>query len=269
MSCSDCTQGIVLPGEPIGQLNSEFNVQSYFSPGGSSPSSTAVILLTDAFGLPLKNCKILADQLSQRLSCDVWVPDLFNGSPLLKIGQLNLPDRAGVRRSFLEKVKFAINVIPSIPRFISNKPAVVDDRIATFIGQIKQEKGYQKLGAVGYCFGGAAAVRLGCTDLVECVVICHPGKFPVSIIDDLKVPSSWACAEDDASFIPSSRKAAEEKLAKINNLKKTGSVEYEFKDYKGTAHGFAARPNLLLPEVKVAYEGALEQTISWFNKFIM
>jgi hypothetical protein len=34
----------------------------------------------------------------------------------------------------------------------------------------------------------------------------------------------------------------------------------------GTAHGFALRPNLALPDLKTAYEGALEQTAAWFEK---
>ena len=34
----------------------------------------------------------------------------------------------------------------------------------------------------------------------------------------------------------------------------------------GTAHGFAVRPNLSVPEVKAAYEGGLEQTVAWFKK---
>lgn len=34
----------------------------------------------------------------------------------------------------------------------------------------------------------------------------------------------------------------------------------------GTAHGFAARPNLDLPEIKEAFELAFEQTVQWFQK---
>lgn len=33
-----------------------------------------------------------------------------------------------------------------------------------------------------------------------------------------------------------------------------------------TAHGFAARPDLELPEVKTAFAGALVQTVDWFKK---
>jgi len=34
----------------------------------------------------------------------------------------------------------------------------------------------------------------------------------------------------------------------------------------GTVHGFAARPNLEIPEVKAGFEGALDQTVQWFKK---
>lgn len=34
----------------------------------------------------------------------------------------------------------------------------------------------------------------------------------------------------------------------------------------GTAHGFAVRPNLEVPDVKEGYEGALDQTVAWFKK---
>lgn len=83
MSCPDCTKGGVLPGEPTGHMNDD---NSYLAPaptGGSS--SRAIVLLSDAFGLPLKNTKILADNFAQRLACDVWVPDLFAGAKSLYI----------------------------------------------------------------------------------------------------------------------------------------------------------------------------------------
>ena len=34
----------------------------------------------------------------------------------------------------------------------------------------------------------------------------------------------------------------------------------------GTAHGFALRPNLTVPDVKAAYEGTLDQAVAWFKK---
>ena len=76
MSCPQCTQGYVLPGEPAGSMVDGV----YFSPAPEGVSATkAVVLLTDIFGLALKNNKILADELAKRVGCDVWVPDLFAG----------------------------------------------------------------------------------------------------------------------------------------------------------------------------------------------
>lgn len=81
MSCPDCTTGGFLPGEPSGILSIQ---GAYFTSGlaNNALSKRAILLLTDGFGLPLKNCKILADNLATRLGCDVWVPDYFEGKVL-------------------------------------------------------------------------------------------------------------------------------------------------------------------------------------------
>lgn len=74
-SCPDCKKGAILPGEPSGTMVKD----AYFAAGPEGNTSRAVVLLTDIFGLPLVNSKIIADNISKRLGCDVWVPDLFNG----------------------------------------------------------------------------------------------------------------------------------------------------------------------------------------------
>ena len=71
--CEHCKSGFVLPGEPKGSMQDG----AYFAAGADT--TRAVVLLTDIFGLPLKNSKILADQFAEQVGCDVWVPDLFNG----------------------------------------------------------------------------------------------------------------------------------------------------------------------------------------------
>ena len=80
--CEHCTQGYVLPGEPSGSFQHVEPTGAYckFYDGELvPPRRIAIVLLTDIFGLDLKNSKILADQLSEKCQCDVWVPDLFAG----------------------------------------------------------------------------------------------------------------------------------------------------------------------------------------------
>lgn len=82
MSCENCLKGFVLPGEPVGSIKSDWD-GAYFTPGPQEGyTKRAVVLLTDIFGLPLKNNKILADHFAKELKCDVWVPDLFAGESL-------------------------------------------------------------------------------------------------------------------------------------------------------------------------------------------
>jgi carboxymethylenebutenolidase len=52
---------------------------------------------------------------------------------------------------------------------------------------MRKDMGYQKVGAVGYCYGGRVAVLLGATDLVETVVIAHPGSIDFDEMRAIKV----------------------------------------------------------------------------------
>lgn len=112
----------------------------------------------------------------------------------------------------------------------------------------------------------------------------HPGHVP-------KVSSKRYTAKlrrsgvrhraDDISFKKPIRDQAEAIFAARKDT--PGYIDYEFKDYKGmaghipsiqapidvfagTCHGFAARPNLAIPEVVEGYKGALAQTVAWFQK---
>lgn len=58
---------------------------AYYRSAGDTTSNSAIILLTDAFGLSLVNPKVLADRLSEKVGVDVWVPDLFNGVSSTKL----------------------------------------------------------------------------------------------------------------------------------------------------------------------------------------
>ncbi|KAF8478080.1 dienelactone hydrolase endo-1-3,1,4-beta-D-glucanase [Russula ochroleuca] len=266
MTCSYCYKGFVLPGEPKGSMEG----QDYFTPApnGATQRTKAIVLLTDVFGLPLPNPRILADHLAEHVDVDVWVPDFFNGKPPFDANKLEplMPDRAGAKLSWRDVGLFVFKVLPSIPGFIASRPSVVDPRVheAGFIKKIKAEKGYERIGAVGYCFGGSMAGRLGSTDSVNTIVIAHPSGLTPAQVRAIKVPSCWVLAEEDMSFKDKDVQAARDILKEQEE--KPDHVDYEFKIWKGTAHGFAVRPNLKVPDVKAGYEGALDQTVAWFKK---
>jgi carboxymethylenebutenolidase len=150
MSSTYCYKGFALPGEPKGTIVG----QDYFTaaPNDATQRTKAVILLTDIFGLPLPNPRIVADQLAEQVGVDVWVPDFFNGASvnilylwwladieaLLRSGKPPadantmeplFPDRAGVKISWPRLMKFILKFIPSIPKLIVSRPSVVDARV--------------------------------------------------------------------------------------------------------------------------------------------
>ncbi|KAJ7095898.1 Alpha/Beta hydrolase protein [Mycena belliarum] len=230
MSCPDCFRGAVLEGEPTGVIAQSLD-GAYFASGGAS-NKRAIIFLTDIFGLPLKNSKILADSFAKHLGCDVWIPDLFAGA---------------------------------LPSLIRNRPPVAAARTSSFVKKLQAEKKYERLGAIGYCFGGGVAIHLGATtDLFNSIVLAHPSPPSDAQLKAIKAPTAWACAEDDMAI----------KQPRLNEIEafyesrkgKDDFVEYDIKVYK--AHGFAARPNFAHPDVKEGFEKAFQQAVNWFNKTI-
>jgi hypothetical protein len=153
VSCENCTKGFILPGEPVGSIVSEFD-GAYFSAGPvEGNTKRSIVLLTDIFGLPLVNPRLIADHLAKSLSCDVWVPDIFNGayhnllpktSPVLtsccvagepplesKAMEPIFPDRAGVPFTLTKKLRMMGKILPRIGVVYRNRPSVVESRILT------------------------------------------------------------------------------------------------------------------------------------------
>lgn len=67
----------------MGSFTEIDGVKAYLTSSGDANArqgGRAIILLSDGFGLPLVNSHLLADKFSKELSCDVWIPDLFNGT---------------------------------------------------------------------------------------------------------------------------------------------------------------------------------------------
>ncbi|KAF9049634.1 dienelactone hydrolase endo-1,3,1,4-beta-D-glucanase [Hymenopellis radicata] len=265
MSCPDCYRGALLTEQPKG-VTSDIAGAYFAAAAGQNPSTTtAIVILTDIYGLSIPNPKVLADFFAENLGCDVWVPNVFVGGPPVSPDVMVMPERAGEKRSIWTWIKIIFTqMIPAIPALIRERPSVADAQIADFMAKLKAHKSYEKIGAVGYCFGGAAAIRFAATVTFNSVVIAHPGATNLAQFKAMKVPCSWVCAEEDMIFSKALRLQAEAEFS--GRTGKDNFVDYEFKEYTGTVHGFASRPNLEYPEVKEGFEGALRQTVEWFRK---
>ncbi|KAG8805216.1 hypothetical protein FRC17_005674 [Serendipita sp. 399] len=231
--CKNCTSGYILPGEPKGSLLNESTEKDacYFSPAPNNvfspalevPTSVpatasesqrstgeklAVILLTDIFGLQLKNPKIIADNFSKRLNCDVYVPDLFevawidecgnSGRYALSEAELApyIPDVPKTHYSMIDNIKRIMIIVRNLPRLWATRPAVGVARAETFIKKLKEKNGYAKIGVVGYCYGGGVCLQLATKPkLVDVIVACHPGPVWINDLRTVGIPLAVLCSE--------------------------------------------------------------------------
>ena len=105
---------------------------------GKANTDTAVVYLTDVFGIELLENRLLADSFARAGYLTV-APDLFNSSPAP--GDINVP---GFNTSaFLE----------------AHGPDVTDPIVAKTIDYLRTKLGVKKIGLTGYCFGGRYAFR--------------------------------------------------------------------------------------------------------------
>ncbi|KAG9043987.1 hypothetical protein FS837_008925 [Tulasnella sp. UAMH 9824] len=227
--CPDCLSGYILPGEPSGEMVKAVtsSPEAYLSSKHTKPlqggQKKAIVLLTDIFGLPLVNCKILADAFNESVGVDVYVPDLFKGGPPITMEQLQPyhKDLPGEKLTWSEKFSFMVKFITFLPAFLPNRPKFANIRAEDFIRGLKEEKGYTDIGAIGYeitlfspwryietdaaatdsyCYGGIiddaraeqyspghVSTYIAATDLVKTAIITHPGRISAQMIEAIKV----------------------------------------------------------------------------------
>jgi len=261
--CDNCLKGNVIPGEPTG---TEETIGAFLTYVAKPPVSKAknkkpaarkaIILLTDIFGLASPNPRIMADTMALA-GFTAYVPDLFDGEgqPLERMGH---PDTPGHEPTgIFAKLKLLVTMATLAPFFFRHWPSNKTVGLNAFIDLLKSDRGHTRIGLVGYCYGAKVAVLSA--DHADAMVLCHPSMIEVVEVVDVKIPMSFAFAEEDGQTPPPKlelyRKVMEGKTAEI--------VVYE-----GTTHGFASRPNVSIELVKAGYEGSMKQTTGWFAKHL-
>jgi dienelactone hydrolase len=159
--------------------------------------------------------------------------------------------------------------------------------------------GVERIGAIGYCFGGRYVMRLLAQGKIEAGVVNHPSFFTLDEVSALGRPSGdkvdggegdgkkakvWKplaifAAETDDILPEEKRRATEDRL-------KEGGVTWMCTTYSDTEHGFRyVRPSALPakhekvtkssirgdlgdPLVKFARDSAMDGAVKWFNQYL-
>lgn len=144
--------------------------------------------------------------------------------------------------------------------------------------------GYKKVAAVGYCYGGWAALRTASEGeqtlthipsknlfadndlliehlLVDCISIAHPSLVEESEIDAVAVPVQICAPEHDPEFSHALKAYANEVLPR-------NGIEYDYQFFPGLSHGFATRGDMSNQLQRKGLERAKHATVYWLQQHL-
>lgn len=218
------------------------------------------------FGWGFKNTRLLADQYA-KAGFYVYVPDFHQGDSLpesfLQNVEPNLNEQA--KLTLADKAKNAA-VVPTTlgPWLLTHREAVTKPLIDGFFNALKTEAGTNKVGAVGFCWGGRYAI-LQATEGSNCdaVYAAHPSLVAIpGDFDPVQKPVSLALGTKDSLLDEKSRNSIQEIFSAKTD------VPTEVRIYEDQIHGFALRGDWSSDKDKTSMDEAQKQGIAWLQKFL-
>jgi dienelactone hydrolase len=146
-----------------------------------SPSSYAILLLTDVLGFSFRNTRLVANAFAANGYLTI-IPDLFQGA------EVTWPVTADFNlQTYMDT---------TMPR-----PGTVDPIIETMVVWLKCDMEVSKIGGVGYCFGGKYICRWLRDGGLDAGYVAHPSFVEKEEVEGINGPLSIAAAGTFASVV--------------------------------------------------------------------
>lgn len=271
---SCCLSGTVANGTPKGREDTIGGLDTYISEPEGKSTAKSIVFLVDIFGWKFPNVRLLADNYAKSgFYC--YIPDLHEGDslPISFLQNVEPPLKDQEQAGLVDKVKNTAIVGTTLgPWLAKHREAVSQPLVDGFVNTIRQIAGTQKIGAIGFCWGGRYAILqahgVGKTPGeaevggVDAAYACHPSL--VAIPDDfepVQVPLSLALGDHDSLLDAKS-------VEQIKEIMEKKSSPSEVKIYEDQIHGFALRSDWSSEKDKKAMDQAEKQGIEWFEKYL-
>ncbi|KAK9387862.1 dienelactone hydrolase [Lipomyces mesembrius] len=234
-----CMEGYAHHGEPAGTLTKYTDFDVYVAKP-SVATDKAIVYLTDIFGMPFTNHKLIADNFAQQGFLTV-VPNLFYDDHV----PFPRPDNFKLFPDWVQR----------------HQPEHTEPIIEKTFEFVKKEfPAITKYFSVGYCYGAKYVVRLLDEGKLNAGYIAHPSFVTEEELRTIKGPLSIAAAETDSIFPEDKRHQSEAILKEIG-------ATYNIVLYSSVEHGFAVRGDLSNEVVTWTQETAFWQAVQWFTRF--
>ncbi|KAG8905800.1 hypothetical protein FRB99_008225 [Tulasnella sp. 403] len=209
---------------------------------GPQDADKVIVVIYDIFGFfpqTIQGADILADVLQAR----VLMPDLLKGSPFPK--EKDPP--------------ITVEWATDLEAFFAStgSPAAALAQVCR-IGETLKEDGVNKVGVLGFCWGGKLAIECGAKEWVDAVAAVHPALMMADDVNDLRVP---------LGLFPSRSELVEEYKKMVRAMAtKPFASKNAWKLYQSVDHGFAsARGDLNDPDGKAQYEDVYARVAGFFE----
>lgn len=240
-----CVTGFLWEGAPVGQTTKLGNNDAYVT--GDNPDK-AVLFIHDLFGWTFPNVRLLADHYAKEAGVTVYAPDFFGGEVI--------PPEP-IRNDRWAEL--------DLPGFIGrNSREIREPEIFESARALRQQ--YKKVGAVGFCYGGWACLRLAAKEhsppLVDCISIGHPSLLVKKDIDEAGVlPIQILAPEIDLQY------TAELKLHTFQTLQKAGAP-FDYQHFPGVEHACFIRGDERKAGEREAMVRGKNAAVAWFKQHL-
>ncbi|KAJ5752449.1 dienelactone hydrolase family protein [Penicillium odoratum] len=242
-----CVQGFAWKGKPTGHTSRLANNNVYKT---GTNTDVAILFISDLFGWTFPNIRLLADHYAREIDATVYVPDFFGGEVL--------------DFDLVAAEKFAeLDVEGFVQR---NSREKREPEIFACARALKHELGYEKVGAVGYCYGGWASFRLGAKEhagerLVDCISVGHPSLLTREDVDGVDVPVQVLAPEIDLAYSVEFKIYTIEKLMGLN-------VAFDYQHFPGVVHACFVRGDENKAGERAAMERGRDAAVAWFRQWL-
>lgn len=123
---------------------------------------------------------------------------------------------------------------------------------------------HQRLGAIGFCFGGWGVFRLAAKshdNLVDCISTAHPTNLDKEEIQSVGVPVQIMAPEFDSQFTEELKTFSNQTIPKLG-------VAYDYQYFPGLEHAFAIRGDPRKPAEREGMERAKNAAVLWFRQWL-
>lgn len=265
-----CLSGSVHSGTPSGREDTIGGLATYIAEPSDKSTAKTVVFVVDIFGWKFKNVRLLADDYA-KAGFYCYIPDVHEGDslPIEFLQSVEPSLKAKEQESLLDKAKETVDIMATLgPWLAKHREAVAEPLISGFVNTVRQIPGTQKVGAIGFCWGGRYAIlqaharKQGEIGGVDAAYACHPSLLSIPAdLDGVAKPTSVAVGEKDSLL----------DLKSVDQIKqaleKTGAPT-EVKIYQDQVHGFALRSDWSSDTDKKAMDDAEKQGIAWFKKYL-